>query len=59
MSRLLSRQQPARTSFRRYSLRHEWLAAAAATALLIGAGAVSLALLRGRYWICRRRTPTG
>jgi signal transduction histidine kinase len=49
MSRLLSRQQPARTSFRRYSLRHEWLAAAAATALLIGAGAVSLALLRGRY----------
>jgi signal transduction histidine kinase len=49
MRRLLSRQQPARTSFRRYSLRHEWLAAAAATALLIGAGAVSLALLRGGY----------
>ena len=49
MSRLLPRPQPVRTSFRRYSLRHEWLAAAAATALLIGAGAVSLALLRGGY----------
>jgi signal transduction histidine kinase len=41
--------QPARTSFRRYSLRHEWLAAGAGAALLIGAGAVSLEVLRGRY----------
>jgi signal transduction histidine kinase len=41
--------RPARTSFRRYSLRHEWLAAVATTALLIGAGAVSLEVLRGRY----------
>lgn len=49
MIRLQPRRQPERTSFRRYSLRHEWLAAAAATALLIGAGAVSLALLNGRY----------
>jgi len=41
--------QPARTSFRRYSLRHEWLAAGAGAALLISAGAVSLEVLRGRY----------
>ena len=40
--------RPACTSFRRYSLRHELLAAAAGAALLIGAGMVSLAVLRGR-----------
>ncbi len=40
---------PARTSFRRFSLRHEWMAGAAATVLLIGAGAVSLEVLQGRY----------
>lgn len=49
MIRLLPRRPPARTNFRRYSLSHEWLAAAAAMALLIGAGALSLAVLRGRY----------
>ncbi|MFN9658800.1 MAG: sensor histidine kinase [Cyanobacteriota bacterium] len=36
------------TSFRRYSLRHELLAAAAGATLLVSAGAVSLAVLRSR-----------
>lgn len=40
---------PSRTSFRQYSLRHEWLAGAIGAALLIGAGALSLEVLRGRY----------
>lgn len=40
---------PSRTSFRQYSLRHEWLAGAIGAALLIGAGALSLEVLRGRH----------
>jgi len=48
----LSIRQPgpgaASTSFRRYSLRHELLAAAAGTGLLILAGAASLAVLSAR-----------
>ncbi|MEB3156305.1 MAG: HAMP domain-containing sensor histidine kinase [Cyanobacteriota bacterium] len=40
--------RPASISFRRYSLRLELLAAAAGAALLISAGMVSLAVLRGR-----------
>ncbi|MEB3254985.1 MAG: HAMP domain-containing sensor histidine kinase [Synechococcaceae cyanobacterium] len=40
---------PPRTSFWRYSLRHEWIAAAAALGLFISAGALSLRVLHNRY----------
>jgi signal transduction histidine kinase len=46
--------KPTRTSFRRYSLGHEWLAAGAGAALLIGAGAVSLEVLQSRYLALQR-----
>lgn len=45
---------PTRTSFRRYSLGHEWLAAGTGAALLIGAGAVSLEVLQSRYLSLQR-----
>jgi signal transduction histidine kinase len=49
MTRQRSEAAPHLTSFWRFSLRHEWIAAAAATALFITAGALSLEVLRNRY----------
>jgi signal transduction histidine kinase len=49
MTRRRSAVPPHLTSFWRFSLRHEWMAAAAATALFITAGALSLEVLRNRY----------
>ena len=49
MTRRRAAAPPRLTSFWRFSLRHEWMAAGAATALFITAGALSLEVLRSRF----------
>lgn len=54
MSRLIPADRSAPTSFWRFTLRHEWMAGAAATILLLTAGALSLEALHSRSLALQR-----